>query len=141
MTESLEDYIETVYVLLKDGREACVSEVAAMLGVKMPSVVKAIRELKKLDLVAQEPYASITLTDKGRRVAHQVLGRHTLLRRFLLKLGVSGRCADEDACRMEHILSAETIDKIREFTEDNKENHERTDSETEENTGTRADAR
>ena len=120
MTQSLEDYIEAVYVLVKDGREACVRDVAAMLGVKMPSVVKAIRELKKLELVTQEPYASIALTAKGKRVANQILGRHTLLRTFLLKLGVSKERADEDACRMEHILSAETMDKIRIFTEGKK---------------------
>ena len=120
MTQSLEDYIEAVYVLVKDGREACVRDVAAMLGVKMPSVVKAIRELKKFELVTQEPYASIALTAKGKRVATQILGRHTLLRTFLVKLGVSKERADEDACRMEHILSAETMDKIRIFTEGKK---------------------
>ena len=56
------------------------------------------------------------LTEKGRRVAKEVLGRHTLLRGFLEKLGVSRRIADRDACLMEHILSAETLDKIRDFT-------------------------
>ena len=120
MTQSLEDYIEAIYVLVKDGREACVRDVAAMLGVKMPSVVKAIRELKKFELVTQEPYASISLTAKGKRVATHILGRHTLLRTFLVKLGVSEERADEDACRMEHILSAETMDKIRIFTEGKK---------------------
>ena len=120
MTQSLEDYIEAVYVLLKDGREACVRDVASMLGVKMPSVVKALRELKRLELVAQEPYASIVLTAKGRRVANHILGRHNLLRKFLMKIGVGSERADEDACRMEHILSAETMDKIRIFTEGKK---------------------
>jgi len=117
MTQSLEDYLEAVYMLIADGRTAQVREVAAMLSVKMPSVVKAIRELKKLGLVTQEPYAPIELTDKGRRVARHVLNRHTLLRSFLMKLGVSRKVADKDACLMEHILSAETIDKIRTYTE------------------------
>ena len=117
MSQSLEDYLETVYMLLKDGREACVHDVAAMLGVKMPSVVKAIRELKKLGLTDQEPYSSIRLTKRGSELATQILGRHTLLRRFLQKLGVSERNADADACRMEHVLSAETLDRIRIFTE------------------------
>jgi DtxR family Mn-dependent transcriptional regulator len=88
-----------------------------MLSVKMPSVVKAIHELKRLGLVVQEPYANIELTEKGSRVAKLVLNRHTLLRSFLVKLGVSGKTADRDACLMEHILSAETLDKIRIFTE------------------------
>lgn len=120
MTQSLEDYLEAVYMLIADGKPAQVRDVAEMVSVKMPSVVKAIRELKRLGLVTQEPYSSIELTVKGRRVAKMVRGRHTLLRSFLQKLGVSRRNADKDACLMEHILSAETIDCIRIYTEKNK---------------------
>ena len=86
----------------------------------MPSVVKSIRELAKSGLVTHEPYQDIALTVKGRRVARSVLGRHELLRSFLLQLGVSRRRADRDACAMEHILSSETIGRIRIFTEKNK---------------------
>ncbi len=117
MTQSLEDYIETIYLLITETGSACVRDVAKTLDVKMPSVVKAIHELKKLELVTQEPYSSIELTEKGRRVARNVLNRHKLLRAFLMQLGVSRQAADADACRMEHILSAETLDKIRSFTE------------------------
>ncbi len=117
MTQSLEDYLETIYVLIGEKGEACVRDVAKTLDVKMPSVVKAIHELKGMELVTQEPYSPIKLTAKGRRLASSVLNRHTLLRSFLLKLGVTRKTADVDACRMEHILSAETLDKIRTFTE------------------------
>jgi len=120
MTQSLEDYLEAIYMLISDGRHAQVRDVAQMLSVKMPSVVKAIRELKKLELVTQEPYANIELTVKGTRLARHVLGRHRLLRTFLIKLGVSRKTADRDACLMEHILSAETLDKIRIYTETRK---------------------
>ena len=113
MTQSLEDYLEAIYILIKEKKLACVRDVAKTLDVKMPSVVKAIHELKSLELVVQEPYSPIGLTEKGRRVAMTVLGRHTLLRRVLETLGVSRRTADMDACRMEHILSAETLDRIR----------------------------
>ena len=117
MTKSLEDYIEAIYVLIRKEGAARVRDVAAELHVKMPSVVKAMAELKKLELVTQEPYSPINLTTKGERVARIVLNRHKLLRSFLMKLGVSRRIADKDACLMEHILSAETIDKIRAYTE------------------------
>ena len=117
MTQSLEDYLETVYMLIKDSHSAQVCDVARMLSVKMPSVVKAVRELKKLGLATQEPYANIELTEKGWRVARRLMNRHTLLRSFLMKLGVSRRTADKDACLMEHILSAETLDKIRIYNE------------------------
>ena len=121
MTQSLEDYLEAVYMLIEEQRPAQVRDVAKMLSVKMPSVVKAIRELKRLGLVTQEPYANIELTAKGGRVARLVLDRHRLIRKFLMQLGVSRRNADKDACLMEHILSAETLDKIRIYTEkDNK---------------------
>ena len=120
MTQSLEDYLEAVYMLISEDRPAQVRDVAKILAVKMPSVVKAIHELKKLGLVTQEPYAAIELTAKGSRVAKLVLNRHTLIRSFLMKLGVSRRIADKDACLMEHILSAETIDRIRSYTENSK---------------------
>lgn len=117
MTQSLEDYLESIYMLIEAGKSAQVRDVARRLSVKMPSVVKAVRELKKLGLVTQEPYSNIELTQKGVRVAKHVLSRHTLIRAFLIKLGVSRANADKDACLMEHILSAETIDKIRLYTE------------------------
>ena len=120
MTQSLEDYLEAIYMLIADDRPAQVRDVAKLLSVKMPSVVKAIRELKKLGLVTQEPYANIELTTKGGRVARLVSDRHKLIRKFLMQLGVSRRNADKDACLMEHILSAETLDKIRTYTEKNK---------------------
>lgn len=120
MTQSLEDYLEAIYMLIAGDHPAQVRDVARMLAVKMPSVVKALHELKKLGLVTQQPYAAIELTAKGRRVAKLVLGRHTLIRDFLMKLGVSRKNADKDACLMEHILSAETIDKNRIYTENSK---------------------
>jgi DtxR family Mn-dependent transcriptional regulator len=115
MTQSLEDYIEVVYVLIRDKHTARVRDIATSLKVKMPSVVKAIAELKRLELVTQEPYGDVELTPKGRRIATVILNRHNQIRDFLLKIGVSPRIANKDACRMEHILSAETMDKIRDY--------------------------
>ena len=94
---------------------ARVRDIAAALTVKMPSVAKAVIELKKLGLVTQEPYSGIELTEEGTRVAAQILNRHILLKGFLIKLGVSEAIADNDACCMEHILSAETLGKIEDF--------------------------
>ena len=115
MTKSLEDYIEVVYVLIHEKRRARVRDIATALKVKMPSVVKALTELKKLALVTQEPYGDVELTAKGRRIATIILNRHRKIRDFLMKIGVSSRIADKDACLMEHILSAETMDKIRDY--------------------------
>ena len=121
MTKSLEDYLEEIHVLIRDKGQARVRDVALALHVKMPSVVKAIGELKKLGLATQEPYGDIELTDEGARMAAQVLGRHTQIKAFLLKLGVGEANAEKDACLMEHILSAETMERMQEFL-DNKKN-------------------
>ena len=117
MTKSLEDYLEEIHVLILQKGRARVRDVALDLHVKMPSVVKAITELKKLELVNQEPYGDIELTAKGRQLAANVLGRHKLLKAFLVKLNVPDETADKDACLMEHILSATTLDRIRDFVE------------------------
>ena len=118
MTKSLEDYLEKIYMLITDSSRARVRDVAEGLHVTMPSVNKAVSELKKLGLVRQEPYGDLELSSEGVKIAAEILGRHTLLRRFLMKLGVSRDTAEEDACRMEHILSAETYDRIHSFLGD-----------------------
>lgn len=119
MTKSLEDYLEEIHVLIRDKGVARVRDVALALNVKMPSVVKAIGELKKLGLATQEPYGNIELTETGARVAAHVLGRHKVLKAFLLKLGVRDETAEKDACLMEHILSAETMERVQEFLGNN----------------------
>ena len=117
MTQSLEDYLESIFLIGSGGCKVQVRDIALRLRVKMPSVVKAIREFTRLGLAEHRPYADVALTDKGRRVARLVLRRHELLRSFLMGLGVSDETADRDACLMEHILSAETIDRIRIHTQ------------------------
>ena len=115
LSQSLEDYLEMVHILRLANGIARVKDIAAALTVKMPSVAKAMIELKKLGLVTQEPYSGVELTEEGERVAAIILNRHILLKGFLVKLGVSEAIADKDACCMEHILSAETLSKIEEF--------------------------
>ena len=113
--QSLEDYLEMVHMLRLANGIARVKDIAAALSVKMPSVAKAILELKKLGLVTQEPYSGVELTEEGRKAAADVLNRHILLKGFLIRLGVSEAIADKDACSMEHILSAETLSTIEDF--------------------------
>ena len=115
LSQSLEDYLEMVHMLRLANGIARVKDIAAALSVKMPSVAKAILELKKLGLVTQEPYSGVELTEEGRKAAADVLKRHILLKGFLIRLGVSEAIADKDACSMEHILSAETLSTIEDF--------------------------
>lgn len=115
LSQSLEDYLEMVHMLRLAHGIARVKDIAASLSVKMPSVAKAMIELKKLGLVTQEPYGGVELTEEGLRVAAAILNRHLLLKSFLIRLGVSEAIADKDACCMEHILSGETLGKIEDF--------------------------
>lgn len=115
MTGSLEDYIECIYVLILDERPARIRDIALYMGVKTPSVVKAISILKEDGLVVQERYGSVELTPAGEREAKRILATHRLLKKFLVCLGVGEETAEEDGCKMEHILSPETLFQIAKF--------------------------
>ena len=115
MTKSLEDYIEAIYVLIKQCGNARVRDVAADLHVKMPSVVKAMAELKKLELVTQEPYGSVELTPAGLQLAKDILHKHKLLTTFLVFIGSTEEAAEADACKIEHVISHETLVAIERF--------------------------
>ena len=115
MTQSLEDYLEAIHRLQTEGRRARVRDVAAMIGVKMPSVNRAMAELKARGLVVQEPYRELALTAAGKLAAEAVFERHRLLKAFLERLGVPAATAEHDGCIMEHILSPETLQCIQRF--------------------------
>ena len=115
LTQSLEDYLEVIHVLLQTNKIARIRDIAAALTVKMPSVARAVAELKKPWLVSWVFYSGVEPTGEGKKVAVTILSRHLLLRQFLQHLGVSDDNANTDACNMEHILSAETLAKIEEF--------------------------
>lgn len=119
MTKSLEDYVEAIYRRTREAGFARVVDIAKMLRVKMPSVNSAVKELASLQLVKYEKYREITLTEEGIAVAKKVFERHTVLKNFLLSLGVSEENAEHDACAMEHILSEETIAALEKATKRN----------------------
>ena len=119
LSQSLEDYLEKVLMLQLSKGNARLKDIAAELKVKAPSAVRAMRELKDLGYVEQEPYGLVTLTEAGHAAAASVLGRHTLLRSFFMQLGVSAEIANEDACAVEDVLSAETFDRIESFVQKN----------------------
>jgi Mn-dependent DtxR family transcriptional regulator len=116
LTQSREDYLETIYELIEENTVARVKDIAAKLNVRKPSVNSAINDLKKYGLVKQEPYGYITLTESGTVEAKKVFRRHEMLREFLLLLGVPPEIAERDACAMEHLLSKETYDAVEKFS-------------------------
>jgi Mn-dependent DtxR family transcriptional regulator len=93
-------------------------DVATEMGVSRPSVNKAIGVLKKAGMVEQKPYGRIHLTQIGREKATEVTRRHRVLKAFLTDiLGVEPIKADSDACRMEHVVSDETMDRLVDYLE------------------------
>ncbi|ACL10980.1 iron dependent repressor [Desulfurococcus amylolyticus 1221n] len=112
--ERSEEYLEVIYVLSMNGRPK-VREIARRLCVKPSSVVEFLRKLANEGYIIYEKGGKIELTEKGLKVAREIHERHKLLELFLESLGVPREIAEEDACKMEHILHPVTISKIREY--------------------------
>lgn len=115
-SESLEMYLETMYLLeLTVGKIRC-SDIASQMHVSKPSVNKAVNVLKEQGDLTQETYGNIHLTEQGRNKAVKIYDRHTILSCYLEEiLHVSHENAENDACKMEHILSEESFEKIKEI--------------------------
>ena len=114
LTKSLEDCLETILDLTRVDERVRVTDLAAALKISKPSVNYAIGALSEMGLVNYTKYGRITLTQEGEKKAAEVLSLHVLLQQFLTDIvGVSEATAEIDACKIEHILSPETIDRIR----------------------------
>ncbi len=112
--ESAEDYLETILRLSKQNGAVRSVDIAAMLGVSKPSVSHAMKLLKEDGYVAMDRYGTVTLLEKGLEIATKVYERHTVLSNMLQNLGVPEAIAKADACKMEHALSQESFEKIKE---------------------------
>ncbi|MDR2870910.1 MAG: metal-dependent transcriptional regulator [Deferribacteraceae bacterium] len=108
----MEDYLERIYVAQQEKGVVRVKDISKLMNVRMPSVNNAISMLKKHDLVSQEPYGYIELTDEGKALAMKILNRHDILTEFFGLLGVSPDIAEKDACSVEHVISEETFQKL-----------------------------
>lgn len=117
LSQSLEDYIEAIYVVSLSNKVVRVKEIAKFLDVKTPSVVDAVGKLTNRGFVNHEKYGYLELTDEGYRRAKEVYGKHKELYKFLTAvLGVSNDTSKEDACNIEHYISKEAMKKMIKFT-------------------------
>ena len=122
LTMASEDYLESVYRIMveQDAFDTGIRsvDVAEQLGVSKASVNKAITTLKEHGMVEQTRYGRVTLTDVGLEYGKDVWHRHRTLRLFLTEqLGVDEQTADDEACLMEHDLSADTMRRWCEYLE------------------------
>ena len=115
LTKSVEDYLEAILVLEKKYGKVKSVEISKMLGVSKPGVTKAMNILKEQGYIEKTDYSVIIFTDLGRQIAKEVYEKHTLIKQFLIKLGVSEENAEIDCCKIEHVISNETFERIRDF--------------------------
>ena len=107
--ELAEDYVELIAELIHDHGEARPVEIAARLGVRPPTVTKALDRLAREGLITRAKYRSVFLTDEGRALARECRRRHEIVLRFLLSLGLDAETAERDAEGIEHHVSERTL--------------------------------
>lgn len=113
LQESAEMYLETIYVLSKKSGSVRSIDVAEHMGYSKPSVSRAVGLLKSGGYLIMADDGSLTLTDEGSEVAKKIFERHTVLSQFLTRIGVSDETASIDACKIEHVISDETLNAIK----------------------------
>lgn len=112
-----EDYLRCIYEISQSKGYARVKDIAAVLGVKPPTVVQALRKMSQEGLVNYERYGGVTLTSKGRALAEALSGKHEVAKRFLSLLDLPPDVVEKDAHNMEHALDPLTIARLRALTE------------------------
>ena len=114
LTSSMEDYLEAVLVLQqKHGYIRCV-DVAGYLGVTKPSVSRAVKELSKKKCLIKKDDGTLSLTEQGRQIAQQIYEKHQFFTKQLIEAGVPRDIAVQDACRLEHVISETSFNKLKE---------------------------
>ena len=117
--QSAEDYLETMLILEEKYGYIRSIDIAKHLGVTKPSVSYAVKRLKESGYINMEANGPITLAPPGRRIATRIYERHKALRSFLELLGVDPETAEEDACKIEHVISHDTYVAIYEHVNQN----------------------
>lgn len=113
LSASQEDYLEVIFHLSRNKRQARAKDIAQALKVSRASVTEALRGLSKRGLINYAPYEAISLTAKGRRAALDVVQRHQALKNFFIRiLAVDEDLADRGACQVEHTAPPEIINRL-----------------------------
>lgn len=111
--ESAENYLETILILKKRLGQVRSIDIATELSVSKPSVSVAMKNLRTNGYIEVDRDGYITLLENGLAIAEKMYERHTFLTKWLTSLGVSPETAAEDACRIEHVISVETFEALK----------------------------
>lgn len=112
--ESAEDYLETILILKERSGLVRSIDIATEMNYSKPSISVAMKKLRENGYIEMDKEGFITLTDSGYKIASSIYNRHKVLTAFFVSLGVNQETAAEDACKIEHDLSEETFQKIKE---------------------------
>ncbi|MFR7654126.1 metal-dependent transcriptional regulator [Monoglobus pectinilyticus] len=113
--ESAENYLETILVLSNKGDKVRSIDIVTETGYTKPSISRAVKSLKESGYISVDVHGYIDLLPSGRAIAEKICERHRFLSKYLMKIGVSEETALTDACRIEHVISEESFDKLKEF--------------------------
>lgn len=116
--QSAEDYLETMLMLQEEHGYIRSIDIANHLGVTKPSVSYAVKRLRESGYITMEPNGLITLAPPGMEIAKRIYDRHRALEKFLSMLGVDSELAEEDACKIEHVISNDTFEAIKNYIDD-----------------------
>ena len=116
-TRNIEDYLEAIWDLQENKGYIKVKDIADKLEVTRPSVSEMIKKLSENEYIIYEKYGGIIFTGRGKKLAQEIKKRHNLFVEFLKIIGVSEENAQQDACKLEHDVSSETITCLLEFVE------------------------
>ena len=108
-----EDYLKAILILQKQNHAVRSLDVAEMLSVTKPSVSRAMKLLREGGFLTMDADKRISLTEAGREAAEQVFEKHRVLTECLVTIGVDPGIAEKDACRMEHLISPETLEQMK----------------------------
>ena len=114
VSEAIENYLETIYILSQQQSEVHAIDICSYLSYSRPTVSIVLRQMRENGLVTVNEENHIFLTEEGLRIATHMFERHELLTNWLIRLGVSEEIAAEDACKLEHGLSDETFARLKE---------------------------
>lgn len=111
--ESAENYLETILILSEKKPVVRSVDIAEELGFKKSSVSVAMKNLREKELITVRPEGYIYLTEEGKKIADMIYERHKLLSGWLMQAGVPEKIAVDDACRIEHVISPESFEAIK----------------------------
>ena len=119
--ESSEDYLETILILREQNGNVRSIDIVNKMNYSKPSISIAMKKLKSEGMVEMDLNGYITLTAKGEEVAKRIYSRHKLLEKCLVAIGVDPDTAEEEACRIEHVIDDDTYDRTRQLVRDSKQ--------------------